>query len=1676
MSTTDDATTSSTIGIIRVLVAAMGDSARSVQEAAASALCQIAQQNAEAVLDCCATSLRAGKRVVSYRAGLLLILAYTVREMREEQINISLMRSTAKLAMTELAANKEDVSDWNSAASNLLVAVGSRSPDLLMDETFNQLAGGMVPVVHLVQTLAEFASSCGLQFAPRLKNVLSRVLPILSNVTDNHRQAFANAFTFWCDTVNQCNEVCLSNTSPEGDLQALLQQAFELLLNSWIKSPDSGVRLATAEALGKMVDLISRKHLISALPRLLPSILAVCRKEKENPLPATTSLHTVLSLILVNDARSPMIDFLALSPVLNMLLLKAYLTVKKGSNSAYSAQMKNHNEVLRCFVTIREAYPSEIFDFLLHQLRTREEYVQLGVLSVWKHLIFRQSEPWLNRRGEIAEAVNYLLRKQDLKLKKSIAELIVCMASSGYLNKTTSEACIEFLVKQCALASTRKRLSEASSAVPEKPKATEMPVSIPAKKELGGQLRSLELRRVCETGLLLLAGTVPAAEVILWPFLLKMLMPVEYTAALDTVCKCITEVLKHKRSRGEKVSIDYSMTSNIPEPEELFARLLLLLQYPLDTELASRVLTILDDLGPIFPTAIVLLWEEEIPKLKAYISNIDVASWQQIVWEDMIIHLLSDALGVVHDPEWIMSFGNALATHYNLYDDNQQISLLHRCMGTVLQKTDNEVYVQRMITLMYQRSDVSNKINRGGLATAMGLVASAHLDTVLAKLRRILDNHKRNGFLRFVLHFVKPQKIRAVDNVFATLALMYGYTASYAPSSGIEARIEILVGSDMLKGFLKVKAQASKQAVLSAINLLGQAVIKAAKNGTVFPLKKRDIMLNYIISLMEKDEKNSLDIELQHTQEMALDACATLVSVNPKLTSKMRDSVLQAAFGFFTLPMSLAVSDTLFTNLTRFLCTILLTSGDDGKSRAMQLQFLLKRLDEFASSSMEYERERAVRTVLALLQYYRALCFPGSCYVGCTGSYMHLRSSSDTDQSGGAAGPALLPPREALRLGERIVAFLPRCTDVSPVIRILAGQIITILCNMVMLIPDPAGAKSTDDSIELSLAITALQDLTDSTKGKTDGSEVNVLQRVVDAVLNLLNYTESAQGAMSALTQIIYSRGSQLREGDICKIARNLFEAAAIDCDRHQGILAVVCSLAEHSVAKVVFSEIITAGEIELVDDLDKRKLCRFEKIILAISHHEKLSLIFLEYVVDILDHAPVFKEDDAEKGNISDHLTFPMSLCQRSQAATLALQEILRGANDTVKQAVNQCYPRVLCCLLLRIGSIQESISIDMQPLRDMITTIHVFSETVENDDMGKVLFTDGEQRLSGERWTEAVEEVASNSAREKPEEVTNMCTLLWPALERQHDCQRAAAAAALSGLVQHCENTSILLGSLVEALTAHTSDESSTVRLLCVRSLVQMIKRGVTAFVPEALNVIVALLEDKEDEVANAAVCGLSPVIQVASAEVVYPMLLNLCLRLSILQTRHLESTRAAAFEALGSVSKFATGVQLGTFMEQIHKILPRLVFHVNDEAPSVSLACKNALRSISPLLHAQDIRALVNLRTFEFGRSMEYDDFVKEFVKHLVLQFRDKVDIYVSCAIQAFESPWPVIQANSAYFVGCLLSRVRDAVSVAHYVPQVSNLLMKMTTSSPSALVRAKSTLALSQIMNEMEVLNT
>jgi hypothetical protein len=189
-------------------------------------------------------------------------------------------------------------------------------------------------------------------------------------------------------------------------------------------------------------------------------------------------------------------------------------------------------------------------------------------------------------------------------------------------------------------------------------------------------------------------------------------------------------------------------------------------------------------------------------------------------------------------------------------------------------------------------------------------------------------------------------------------------------------------------------------------------------------------------------EPSTLNQQCLVVQELALNACTTLVSVEPRLTTATRDRVLQATLGFFTLPPeSLGVTTSLISNLTTLLTAVLLTSGEDGKSRADQLQHLLKNLDQYVSSPVEYQRLRACCTVLALLKQFRALCTAGSCPFNCTGNCLHLRSTAERGQSSSAA-PPLLPPREGLKLGERTMAYLPRCADISAEIRKVSTQLV----------------------------------------------------------------------------------------------------------------------------------------------------------------------------------------------------------------------------------------------------------------------------------------------------------------------------------------------------------------------------------------------------------------------------------------------------------------------------------------------------------------------------------------------------------------------------------------------------------------------------------------------------------
>lgn len=77
--------------------------------------------------------------------------------------------------------------------------------------------------------------------------------------------------------------------------------------------------------------------------------------------------------------------------------------------------------------------------------------------------------------------------------------------------------------------------------------------------------------------------------------------------------------------------------------------------------------------------------------------------------------------------------------------------------------------------------------------------------------------------------------------------------------------------------------------------------------------------------------------------------------------------------------------------LRLFIDICLCTSGEDGRSRAEQLLHLLRQLDQYVSSPIDYQRKRGCVAVHEMLLKFRKLCVAGYCALGCSGDCPHRK-------------------------------------------------------------------------------------------------------------------------------------------------------------------------------------------------------------------------------------------------------------------------------------------------------------------------------------------------------------------------------------------------------------------------------------------------------------------------------------------------------------------------------------------------------------------------------------------------------------------------------------------------------------------------------------------------------------
>ncbi|ONL93633.1 Protein SHOOT GRAVITROPISM 6 [Zea mays] len=482
--------------------------------------------------------------------------------------------------------------------------------------------------------------------------------------------------------------------------------------------------------------------------------------------------------------------------------------------------------------------------------------------------------------------------------------------------------------------------------------------------------------------------------------------------------------------------------------------------------------------------------------------------------------------------------------------------------------------------------------------------------------------------------------------------------------------------------------------------------------GISFPLKRRDQLLEYVLTLMGRDQSNDLtdfNTELLHTQSLALSACTTLVSLEPRLPMETRNRVMKATLGFFALPTEpSSIVESLVTNLIILLGAILLTSGEDGRSRAEQLLHILRQLDPYVSSSLEHQRRRGCVAVQEVLIKFRNLCSGG---FGALGSYptftMNKQIDRGTRSLSSLPSAFVLPSRDSLSLGERTMAYLPRCADTDTEVRKVAIQIIALFFDISLSLPKQKAYPNDIDLESSYSALSSLEELVSIVRREASVDQTELFQRVVSSVCILLSKDElvvllhsctlatcdkikqSADASIQAIIMFIIRRGKELREADVSRTTQSLLSSAISLTDTHsrQEVLNAISCLAENTNHVVVFDEVLSvAGKDICTKDIPRiRGGWAIQDVFYAFSQHKELALLFLEYTLSILHKEPVIINSSEKGESTSESLADDCIL----QATMFALNAFMRGGGKIGKQAVEKSYPSVLSGLILKLGSL---------------------------------------------------------------------------------------------------------------------------------------------------------------------------------------------------------------------------------------------------------------------------------------------------------------------------------------------------------------------------------------------------
>ncbi|XP_070989572.1 maestro heat-like repeat-containing protein family member 1 isoform X2 [Oncorhynchus clarkii lewisi] len=1606
-----------------------------VREQVRKSILTLGKQQPNKVLSMCQDYLvKHPKLIVGHRVVILQTIELIVKT-KIDDISYLKIKSIISLASDEMTRSKDVVPDWQQAASNILVAVGNKYINDIMEEILSKFQPGILPHFFVVQTLASLSESNVYGMVPFLNAILGTMLPMLGMAKqDNMKWVFSSALSHFSESILEY----LANLDKAPDptvrkdtFSSEIYAAYDILYCSWLQSRESKLRLTVAEAVGSMSHLMAHDKLEEQLPKLIPTILSLYKKNTEHYV-ISKSLCQVLDASVNMGSR-------VLETQIDSLLTTLNQQVCAPVDYSNPLTVKNHNEVLRCFSILANTFPDRLVMFVLQKLENSNERIRMGSLAVLRHLINSSTSIMESKKLLILASIRQPLADHSNKVKKRVVQVISAMAHHGYLELEGGDLLVKFIIQHCALPDTYYR-----------------PGQRPSDPE---EVTNEALRSMCDNTLHLFTTTVGRLTDVLWPMLLYYLTPGQYSNATAPLCKSLTLLGTKKRASQEpNFNIDFNEHVNLPSPHILMVRLLVNGSFPFRSRgHGAPSLSLLNVISPnIHPNA-ETLWEKEIPALLSYLEESTPETLDNKKWEESLLQFLAKSLVAIADDKWSCQLAIEATRYLSTYNQSlEEKSFLYRCIGVTLQQCSNKEVVQKQLQEMLISARHNDAIERAGVAMGIGLCASSHLDATLAKLD---DFGKSDAFKKAsgIFSLLKDKNDLDVEKMKSTLILCYGYVALHAPEDQILSRID----SDILRSISKhfnTKDLTMKLSLIQSVGLIARAISTVVRNQGYMFVRKQELM-GVMMDFIKAEPTDAMRTPVRH---LVMTTCANLINLEPALTENENFDMLRTCLnGVYGLPpvntpdkdrgkdeevlepqQREALYKDTFNALQELLRNILARDlSPDG------LQSVFKHIEEWLSSGQGHERERAMNTTAHILEFYF--------------NNLHVKNMVTFHN-----------------LGSLLGRLAPRCTDPNPLVRRAAIDCIYTLLY-IQLRYEGFSLDYKDDSVERLITLRESMDNPDhSVLYKTCSELAKIIsKRLPQQQLNTLIFmlieglvdsqSNCSRASSVLLNTLLKNRGAGLQD-----LVSEMLEVL------HIRLQMISEEQVKVSVAQSIL--ILATQHLQTVINTLISYPLPFDswscEMWIALGADSKLASQIMEMLMEKLNIMVPYvdKKESMMRGGLTKVAT------SHPLAMTCALKEMM--LNGQSQEAVVSLFPQLFSSLLVRLGSsvgvtlpkdINSSGTNRKSPTKlaagfDVcgvaVEALRILLARAQLDHVVKPLDQEGawDKMKDPQQHITGVTLLARAMAKHAGPRLPAIVECLCPCLNNIYECQRVTITAFFSELLNHHVVTELMMMDvLMNNMMERISDPSCTVRMLAVRGLGNIAvgsPEKVNKYAKELLAAMSSGMEEKDDpgkRITLEAMSGLSKVLLYLDKKNVQLLVVYIFMKIKPFLESENDEIRCASIMLLGNLSKFGSGEPV--FKDQIHNVLVSLLLHLSDPNLQVVKACKYAMRVCAPVVGSELITTMFQNHLHE-DKSLHYGEFINDLTKYIIQDFPGMLNFYHITVIQFFKSNWAEVRAGAAMFIGFLLGNLPEELFSHINMGSVTKGLV-MLLQDPDPVVRVK-----------------